>query len=159
MLLEHYWPNFWCMITQSLFPFRFINIYVFLTRSLNISTCVFDMNGNKCGKGRHVQWIRAMQCVSNTLLKRTFLSFCRFAIRVIGCRFVFRHSAKGTHSNIRLIIELTIYLCFFYTIRNCNFRDFENPIVFAMAFRKYKYLKGCQNIIIPWTQKERFCWR
>jgi len=41
-------------------------------------------NGNKCGKGRHVQWIRAMQCVSNTLLKRTFLSFCRFAIRVIG---------------------------------------------------------------------------
>jgi len=69
---------------QSLFPFRFINIYVFLTRSLNISTCVFDMNGNKCGKGRHVQWIRAMQCVSNTLLKRTFLSFCRFAIRVIG---------------------------------------------------------------------------
>lgn len=65
-----------------------ISIYkylVFLTRSLNIGTRVFDdMNGNKCGKGRHVQWIRAMQCVSNTLLKRTFLSFCRFAIRVIG---------------------------------------------------------------------------
>lgn len=113
------------MITKSLFPFQFINIYVFLTRSLNTlpRSYVFDvMNGNKYGKGRHVQWIREMQCVSNTLLKRTFLSFCRFAIRVIGwwsiCIQVQREGIPSQH-RINWIkkereIELTICLYIFF---------------------------------------------
>lgn len=67
------------------FSIAIYKYFVFLTCSLSVATRVFDdMNGNKCGKRIRMEWIRAMQCVSNTLLKHTFLSFCRFAIRVIG---------------------------------------------------------------------------